>query len=226
VRKERGFYYLLHSLNPERIIVSAGAHRQSHRTHCDAPPRMRKERVVFGRAIGQNQSIQHPAGRDLVLDRGGVADDMKAATLYDRKQPCAVRTPMQQSSSAGRVAFDSAHAGGSHATAAWDTRRSNRSSACSASRILHALTPITEQLILSFHRREGTRDAEVLLKRSPNSEARSRNQVHTRACHPRASGWTARPSAEPLMPGQSRPLRGLGQGRTLVLQLGRKNRSR
>ena len=34
-----------------------------------------KERVVFGRAIGQNQAIQHPLAEKLVQDRGRVADD-------------------------------------------------------------------------------------------------------------------------------------------------------
>jgi acyl-CoA dehydrogenase len=55
----QGFRYILDSLNPERIlnaaeVIGMGAARSTRRPPTPA------ERVVFGRPIGQNQSIQHP----------------------------------------------------------------------------------------------------------------------------------------------------------------------
>ena len=55
----RGFAYLLDSLNPERILVgieAVGIGQYALRRAADYA----RDRVVFGRAIGQNQAIQHP----------------------------------------------------------------------------------------------------------------------------------------------------------------------
>ena len=54
-----GFSYILHSLNPERILIASEAIGIGQ----DALRRATKyarERVVFDRPIGQNQGIQHP----------------------------------------------------------------------------------------------------------------------------------------------------------------------
>src|SRR5437763_234561 len=55
----RGFQYILHGMNPERILIAAEAVGLG-RPALARPARYAKERVVFGRPIGQNQSIQHP----------------------------------------------------------------------------------------------------------------------------------------------------------------------
>src|SRR4029453_17116520 len=83
----KGFQYLLHSLNPERIIVAAGAIGIAQ----DALRRAAayaKERVVFGRPIGQNQSIQHPLAELWCQIEAAWLVTMKASSLYDRKEPC------------------------------------------------------------------------------------------------------------------------------------------
>ena len=56
----KGFRYILDSLNPERILNAAEVRR--HRAALRSRRRwtMPSERVVFGRPIGKNQSIQHP----------------------------------------------------------------------------------------------------------------------------------------------------------------------
>src|SRR5690606_18851064 len=83
----RGFEYLLHGLNPERILVAAesvGLGRCALRRAAAYA----RERVVFERPIGQNQAIQHPlAQKWLALE---AADLMvwKAAWLYDRGSAC------------------------------------------------------------------------------------------------------------------------------------------
>ena len=55
----KGFRYLLHSLNPERILVASEAIGIGQDALARAA-RYARERVVFGRTIGQNQAIQHP----------------------------------------------------------------------------------------------------------------------------------------------------------------------
>ena len=58
----KGFSYILHGFNPERILIGAeavGIGRLALRHATDYAA----ERVVFGRPIGQNQAIQHPLPR-------------------------------------------------------------------------------------------------------------------------------------------------------------------
>src|SRR3546814_12497835 len=55
----KGFSYILHSLNPERILIGAeaiGIGRDALRR----ATQYAKERTVFARPLGQNQGIQHP----------------------------------------------------------------------------------------------------------------------------------------------------------------------
>ena len=143
----KGFYYLLHSLNPERIIVAAGAIGIAQ----DALRRAAayaKDRVVFGRPIGQNQSIQHPLAENWCAIEAAWLMTMKAATLYDRKEPCGSYANAAKFLG-GRVAFDAAtqavltHGGMGYAKE-YQVERLFRES------VLQRLAPITEQLILSF----------------------------------------------------------------------------
>ena len=83
----KGFYYLLHSLNPERILVGIegiGIGQQALRRAVEYA----KERVVFGRPIGMNQSIQHPLAVNWAELEAAQMMCMKAADLYDRGLPC------------------------------------------------------------------------------------------------------------------------------------------
>ena len=49
-----------------------------------------RERVVFGRPIGQNQAIQHPLARSWAELEAAWLMTMKAAALYDAGKPCGV----------------------------------------------------------------------------------------------------------------------------------------
>src|SRR5262249_355158 len=82
-----GFYHLLDSLNPERILTAieaAGIGR--------APPERAgqypKERVVFDRAIGQNQAIAHPLAMAWAKLETAELICLKAAWLFDHGRPC------------------------------------------------------------------------------------------------------------------------------------------
>jgi acyl-CoA dehydrogenase len=143
----KGFYYLLHSLNPERIIVAAGAIGIAQ----DALRRAvnyAKERVVFDRPIGQNQSIQHPLAEQWCAIEAAWLMTMKAASLYDQKLPCGSYANAAKLLG-GRAAFDTATQavlthGGMGFAKEYQVERLFRES------MLQRLTPISEQLILCF----------------------------------------------------------------------------
>jgi len=79
----RGFHYILHGMNPERILVGAEAVGLG-RAALDRAARYASERVVFSRAIGQNQAIQHPlAARWIELEAAELMV-LRAAAAYDR----------------------------------------------------------------------------------------------------------------------------------------------
>ncbi|MDD3650531.1 acyl-CoA dehydrogenase family protein [Immundisolibacter sp.] len=83
----QGFRYLLHGLNPERILIAAeaiGIGRAALRKANEYA----KERVVFGRPIGQNQAIQHPLAECWAQLEAANLTMLKAATLYDRGEDC------------------------------------------------------------------------------------------------------------------------------------------
>lgn len=82
-----GFRCLLHSLNPERILVAASA-IGAGMTALQKAAAYARERVVFGRPIGQNQAIQHPLAEIWMKLQAAELMMLKAATLYDRGAPC------------------------------------------------------------------------------------------------------------------------------------------
>jgi len=83
----RGFYYLLHGLNSERIIIASGILGAS-RYVLDKAVQYAKDRVVFGRPIGQNQAIQHPLAEIWIGQEAGGLLVRQAAALYDAGEEC------------------------------------------------------------------------------------------------------------------------------------------
>ena len=83
----RGFEYLLHGLNPERVLVGAEAVGIGQNA-IDRAARYAGERVVFGRPIGQNQAIQHPLAESWIELEAAHLLVMRAAWLYDQGRPC------------------------------------------------------------------------------------------------------------------------------------------
>ncbi|OZI62648.1 acyl-CoA dehydrogenase family protein [Bordetella genomosp. 11] len=84
----RGFEYILHGLNPERILIAAEAVGIG-RAALDRAVRYAGERTVFGRPIGQNQGVQHPLAQAWMQLEAADLMVFKAASLYDAGQPCA-----------------------------------------------------------------------------------------------------------------------------------------
>jgi len=77
-----GFKYLLHGLNPERVMVAAEAIGLG-RAALRRAAAYAKERVVFDRPIGQNQAIQHPLAQCWMALEAADLMVFKAAWLYD-----------------------------------------------------------------------------------------------------------------------------------------------
>jgi acyl-CoA dehydrogenase len=86
----RGFQYILHGMNPERILIAAEAVGLGRAALARAA-RYAGERVVFGRPIGQNQGIQHPLAERWIELEAAELLMLRAAAAYDSAgEPVAV----------------------------------------------------------------------------------------------------------------------------------------
>jgi acyl-CoA dehydrogenase len=82
-----GFRYILEGMNPERILIAAEAIGIGRAALARAT-QYAKDRIVFGRQIGQNQAIQHPLAKCWAELEAANLMTMKAAALFDKGKPC------------------------------------------------------------------------------------------------------------------------------------------
>jgi acyl-CoA dehydrogenase len=143
----KGFSYILHSLNPERVLIASEAIGIGQDA-LQRATRYAQERVVFDRPIGQNQSIQHPLAEKWMYLEAAWLMTVKAAELYDQGLPCGAEANSAKFLGA-RAGHDAAwqsvmtHGGFGYAKE-YHVERLYREVS------LTRLAPITEQLILSF----------------------------------------------------------------------------
>lgn len=83
----KGFRYILDSLNPERILNAAEVIGMGRRA-LEKAVSYANQRVVFGRPIGMNQSIQHPLAECWSELYAAELMTLHAADLYDNGKPC------------------------------------------------------------------------------------------------------------------------------------------
>ncbi len=83
----KGFHYILHGMNAERILVAAEAIGLG-RVALRRATQYAKERVVFNRPIGQNQGIQHPLAQCWMELEAADLMMRNAAHLFDRGENC------------------------------------------------------------------------------------------------------------------------------------------
>ena len=83
----KGFSYILHGMNPERILIAAEAVGLGRAALAKATT-YAKERIVFGRPIGQNQGVAHPLARSWAELEAANLMAFKAAALYDAGRDC------------------------------------------------------------------------------------------------------------------------------------------
>ena len=83
----QGFKYILHGMNPERILIGSEAIGIG-RAALRKAAAYAKERIVFDRPIGKNQGIQHPLAANWMELEAAHLMMLKAAWLYDQGRDC------------------------------------------------------------------------------------------------------------------------------------------
>jgi alkylation response protein AidB-like acyl-CoA dehydrogenase len=142
-----GFYHLLDSLNPERIMTAIEAVGIGRAALARAVSYAR-ERVVFDRPIGQNQAIAHPLAMAWAKLETAELMCLKAAWLFDNGKPCGAEanTAKLMAAEAGFEACDVAvqtHGGYGYAKEFYVERlwREVR---------LYKIAPVSQQMVLNF----------------------------------------------------------------------------
>lgn len=143
----RGFHAILHGMNPERILIAAEAVGIGRAALARAAQYAR-ERVVFGRPIGQNQAIQHPLAAAWANLEAANLMMLKAAQLYDQGHECGAEANAAKylAAEAGYHAAERAvmtHGGMGYAQE-YHVERYFRES------LIPRIAPISPELILSF----------------------------------------------------------------------------
>lgn len=83
----QGFKFLLHGLNPERVLMASEATGLG-RVAIKRAAKFAQERIVFDRPIGQNQGIQHPLAKAWMQVEAASLMVFNAATRFDRGDDC------------------------------------------------------------------------------------------------------------------------------------------
>jgi acyl-CoA dehydrogenase len=143
----RGFEYILHGMNPERILVAGEAIGLGHLALSRAAA-YGKSRIVFNRPIGQNQAIQHPLAKNWIELEAAWLMTMSAAWQYDKGLPCgpAANSAKYLAGEAGFHACEQAvmtHGGFGYAKE-FHVERYLRES------LIQRIAPVSRELILSF----------------------------------------------------------------------------
>ncbi|MBV1930843.1 MAG: acyl-CoA/acyl-ACP dehydrogenase [Porticoccaceae bacterium] len=143
----KGFRYLLHGLNPERILIAAGLVGLG-RAALKKATEYAKDRVVFDRPIGQNQSVQHPLAESWIELEAANLMVFRAAAAYDNGEDCGAHANAAKYFAAEATFKACQRAvmthGGMGYAKEFHVERYLRE--C----IIHRLAPISPQLILCF----------------------------------------------------------------------------
>jgi alkylation response protein AidB-like acyl-CoA dehydrogenase len=143
----KGFRYILSGMNAERILIAAeciGDAKWFIRKASDYG----KERVLFGRPIGQNQGVQFPIARAYAEMRAAELMVHQAAALYEAGHDCGAEANMAKllAADASWAAADTCvqtHGGFGFAEE-FDIERKFRETR------LYQVAPISTNLILSY----------------------------------------------------------------------------
>ena len=142
-----GFRMILHGLNPERVLVAAEAVGLGMAAVRRSATYAR-ERVVFGRPIGQNQGIQHPLARAWMNLEAAWLAVLRAAALYDAGRECGAEANTAKYL-AGEAAFTACETaiqthGGMGYSAEYHVERYMRE--C----FIPRLAPVSPQMIMNY----------------------------------------------------------------------------
>jgi acyl-CoA dehydrogenase len=143
----QGFKYLLQGLNPERVLFAVEAIGLGFAA-LERATQYAKERVVFGRPIGQNQGVAHPLAKCWAELSAAELLAYKAAGLFDADKECGAEANAAKylGAEAGFNACEAAvlaHGGMGYAKE-YDVERYMRES------MIARIAPVSREMILNF----------------------------------------------------------------------------
>ena len=143
----KGFRYILDGLNAERALIAAECIGDGF-WFIDKVSSYVKDRIVFGRPIGQNQGVQFPIAKAYVNLEAANLMRYRACELYDAHQPCGTEANMAKMLAAD-ASWEAANAclqfhGGFGFACEYDVERKFRETR------LYQVAPISTNLILSY----------------------------------------------------------------------------
>jgi acyl-CoA dehydrogenase len=143
----RGFRYILDGLNAERTLIAAECIGDGY-WFVERARTYARDRVVFGRPIGQNQGIQFPIARAFVNVEAANLMRFEACRRFDAGEPCGAQANMAKLLAAD-ASWEAANAclqthGGFGFAAEYDVERKFRETR------LYQVAPISTNLILSY----------------------------------------------------------------------------
>ena len=143
----QGFKYILTGLNAERILIAAECIGDGY-WFIDKVSAYAKQRVVFGRPIGQNQGVQFPIAESFIEVEAANLMRYEACRRYDAGEPCGAQANMAKYLAA-KASWEAANAciqfhGGFGFACEYDVERKFRETR------LYQVAPISTNLILSY----------------------------------------------------------------------------
>lgn len=143
----QGFKYILTGLNAERALIAAECIGDGY-WFIDKVVEYTKERIVFGRPIGQNQGVQFPIAQAHIEIEAANLMRYQACRLYDAGRPCGAEANMAKYLAA-QASWEAANAciqfhGGFGFASEYDVERKFRETR------LYQVAPISTNLILSY----------------------------------------------------------------------------
>ncbi|MEC5293462.1 acyl-CoA dehydrogenase family protein [Aurantimonas sp. C2-6-R+9] len=143
----KGFRYILSGMNAERILIASECIGDA-KWFIDKATGYARERVVFGRPIGQNQGIQFPIAKAYAHMRAAELMVHRAAALFEAGEPCGAEANMAKMLAAD-ASWEAAEAcvqthGGFGFAEEYDVERKFRETR------LYQVAPISTNLILSY----------------------------------------------------------------------------
>jgi acyl-CoA dehydrogenase len=146
-REGQGFRYILDGLNAERTLIAAECVGDG-RWFIERVARYARERVVFGRPIGQNQGVQFPIAEAHIEIEAADLMRWQACELFDAGQPCGAQANMAKYLAA-KASWEAGNAclqfhGGYGFAHEYDVERKFRETR------LYQVAPISTNLILSY----------------------------------------------------------------------------
>ena len=146
-KEGQGFKYILDGLNAERTLIAAECIGDGY-WFIDKVANYAKERVVFGRPIGQNQGVQFPIAESYIEVEAANLMRYEACRRFDAHQPCGAQANMAKLLAA-KASWEAANVclqyhGGFGFANEYDIERKFRETR------LYQVAPISTNLILAY----------------------------------------------------------------------------